>query len=516
MRKTNKIISSLAALLVSTSVFSSMKGYASGVPDPDTAVAENYWAEIEKDNSIYGGVYPKYLMKLQESVLKNSQLSVTANSPSTGIYKNVNTLTYMRGADIFDELSQPELIESINPSGDPNFQDGKYHNPFNFDFATDFIRTRDQLNVYGDIAVNGNTQNNAVATHKVGEKLNLDFSVDLSNFSKWQNIRFWGNINGPSARMEWKTNGTEGYRATDAELLFILNIPQGVSVPDTAQISVTGLPNFSVKKEIIDGKVVIRLRKIQETKGYMTAQEYYALLKQIKKVTVSINGLLVEDTVATNKNLSITGSIVGVQDELSTDSKTIAINKNGSGPNDARAAYFFAAKQSSAGRDSSVTADKQNLISYTFKVDKSTNEAPVLKVKDATINKGENLDLMSLVVSATDKEDGDLTNKVKLVDNGGFDKDKVGKYIVTFKVTDKDGASTTAKSTVMVIEKVNNNNNNNNNNNGNNIDNNGEKPFKGKLSNTGISTDKGLYYGAWFGLLVVLGVTTLRKRKKED
>ena len=147
-------------------------------------------------------------------------------------------------------------------------------------------------------------------------------------------------------------------------------------------------------------------------------------------------------------------------------------------------------------------------------MDKSTNEAPVLKVKDATINKGENLDLMSLVVSATDKEDGDLTNKVKLVDNGGFDKDKVGKYIVTFKVTDKDGASTTAKSTVTVIEKVNNDGNNSNNNN-NNGSNNGEKAF-GKLSNTGISTDKGLYYGSWFGLLVVLGVLTLRKWKKED
>ena len=148
-------------------------------------------------------------------------------------------------------------------------------------------------------------------------------------------------------------------------------------------------------------------------------------------------------------------------------------------------------------------------------MDKSTNEAPVLKVKDATINKGENLDLMGLVVSATDKEDGNLTNKVKLVDNGGFDKDKVGKYIVTFKVTDKDGASATAKSTVTVIEKVNNDGNNSNNNN-NNGSNNGEKPFKGKLSNTGISTDKGVYYGSWFGLLVVLGVLTLRKWKKED
>ncbi|SFE96628.1 InlB B-repeat-containing protein, partial [Peptostreptococcus sp. D1] len=81
------------------------------------------------------------------------------------------------------------------------------------------------------------------------------------------------------------------------------------------------------------------------------------------------------------------------------------------------------------------------------------NEAPKLEVTDKTIEKGENLDLKDLVVSATDKEDGDLKSKVELVDNGGFDKDKAGKYTITFKVTDKDGASTTKKATVTVIEK---------------------------------------------------------------
>lgn len=81
------------------------------------------------------------------------------------------------------------------------------------------------------------------------------------------------------------------------------------------------------------------------------------------------------------------------------------------------------------------------------------NEAPKLEVTDKSIEKGTALDLKELIVSATDKEDGDLKSKVELIDDGGFDKNKVGKYTITFKVTDKDGASTTKKATVTVIEK---------------------------------------------------------------
>ncbi|MDD7543051.1 MAG: InlB B-repeat-containing protein [Peptoniphilaceae bacterium] len=81
------------------------------------------------------------------------------------------------------------------------------------------------------------------------------------------------------------------------------------------------------------------------------------------------------------------------------------------------------------------------------------NEAPTLEVQDKTIKQGEALDFKSLVVSAQDKEDGDLIQAVKVIDDGGFDKDTVGKYTVTFKVTDKDGASVTKKATITVIEK---------------------------------------------------------------
>lgn len=82
------------------------------------------------------------------------------------------------------------------------------------------------------------------------------------------------------------------------------------------------------------------------------------------------------------------------------------------------------------------------------------NKIPELEVKDKTITKGEDLDLMSLVVKATDEEDGDLTKDVKIINNGGFDKDKVGEYTVTFEVKDSNGATVKATAKVTVKEKV--------------------------------------------------------------
>lgn len=90
---------------------------------------------------------------------------------------------------MFDYISKPELQDNEGANGDPNYQDDKYHNPFNFSFKSDFIRDRDQLNVYGDISVNNNTENASVGSHAIGDKLNLDFSVKLDNLSKWQNSR---------------------------------------------------------------------------------------------------------------------------------------------------------------------------------------------------------------------------------------------------------------------------------------------------------------------------------------
>ncbi|MDK7189367.1 InlB B-repeat-containing protein [Bifidobacterium sp. UMB1230] len=81
------------------------------------------------------------------------------------------------------------------------------------------------------------------------------------------------------------------------------------------------------------------------------------------------------------------------------------------------------------------------------------NVAPTLTLQDKTITEGDSIDLNSLIVSAKDPEDGDITSNVKLTDNGGFDNTKVGSYKITFSVTDNGGATATASATVTVTKK---------------------------------------------------------------
>ena len=55
-------------------------------------------------------------------------------------------------------------------------------------------------------------------------------------------------------------------------------------------------------------------------------------------------------------------------------------------------------------------------------------------------------------VTASDKEDGDLTSKIKVVENT-VDTKKVGNYKVTYKVTDSDNNETTLTINVTVKAK---------------------------------------------------------------
>ncbi|MES5949215.1 MULTISPECIES: immunoglobulin-like domain-containing protein [Bacillus] len=80
----------------------------------------------------------------------------------------------------------------------------------------------------------------------------------------------------------------------------------------------------------------------------------------------------------------------------------------------------------------------------------TTNEAPVLTVPfTTTLSVGEEFDPMA-GVSASDKEDGNLTNKIKY--KGNVDTSKPGKYIVEYSVVDSKGVNATATQSVIVKE----------------------------------------------------------------
>ena len=80
------------------------------------------------------------------------------------------------------------------------------------------------------------------------------------------------------------------------------------------------------------------------------------------------------------------------------------------------------------------------------------NEVPVINAEDKTLTVGDKFNPMD-GVTATDKEDGDLTDQIEIAKNT-VDTSKAGLYSVTYKVTDKDGASVEKSINVVVKEKT--------------------------------------------------------------
>lgn len=80
------------------------------------------------------------------------------------------------------------------------------------------------------------------------------------------------------------------------------------------------------------------------------------------------------------------------------------------------------------------------------------NQLPKINAEDKTLTVGDEYDPMD-GVTATDKEDGDLTDKVEVMENN-VDASKVGTYEVTYKVTDSQGAFCIKTITVTVNPKT--------------------------------------------------------------
>lgn len=79
------------------------------------------------------------------------------------------------------------------------------------------------------------------------------------------------------------------------------------------------------------------------------------------------------------------------------------------------------------------------------------NEVPTIHAENITITVGDKFDPLK-DVTATDKEDGTLTDKIEVL-NDTVDINKAGVYEVTYKVTDSNGATVTKTITVTVKGK---------------------------------------------------------------
>lgn len=165
--------------------------------------------------------------------------------------------------------------------------------------------------------------------------------------------------------------------------------------------------------------------------------------------------LRVNQNKVTFMNDSTTHAVVNVEPGKSIDADVLT---NQSMPLDPSRTGFFAFKEWNTAADGTGTvftgSTTVNSDMTVYAIYTAVNQAPVLEVKNTTIYQGDNLDLMTLVVSADDYEDGNILNRVQIINDGGFNKDVLGTYSVTYKVTDNDGLSATQVATITVIAKA--------------------------------------------------------------
>lgn len=92
-----------------------------------------------------------------------------------------------------------------------------------------------------------------------------------------------------------------------------------------------------------------------------------------------------------------------------------------------------------------------SLVTPSLTASATSNSLPQIKgVEGDVVEKGSDYDSLK-GIKAYDKEDGDLTNKIKVT--GDVDTSKLGKYKVQYKVTDSDGGYRTKWHYVYVVKE---------------------------------------------------------------
>ena len=180
----------------------------------------------------------------------------------------------------------------------------------------------------------------------------------------------------------------------DSQIVYTIDIPKEVDVR-TPSASLTGLNDFDTKAEVKDevGKkklvVTLRLKADKQAKKEPWKNIVEKLRKlDVNDIKVSLSGLYVNSNARPGTNVTLRGTVGGYFEYMRTkldNDDAIEILEDKAGVYGMRpdvnipnyTYLYFVAKQSDDGRDQAAPADKQNLISYTFKLDDKKTNPPV-------------------------------------------------------------------------------------------------------------------------------------------
>ena len=388
---------------------------------------------VAKDlrGSISKGVFPKYLLKPNETALKDLPIDVdqfwdVQNLLSTGITDSnlgvMDSATYMLSS-LGYHLGDTVNIEGSRDYG-KNASDpiSDKVNPYKFKesdlISQDEINNPKKLTVYADMKKTGDSDSSAIGTFEQEEEVKLDFLLK-GDWIKRFVMGYTLNITREYENEEMVKGIFERmYGMIDSQLVYTIDIPNEVEVKNPSA-KISGLDGFKVTTDVKDEsgnkKLVVSLRLDESIQGKKL--KWSETIEKIKKLdtsnpVLSISGLYVKSTVNPDTKVTLKASLGGYVDWATKGlAQGIYYKANkpvGSENPDSwddytyepdlsrydntyeaynRTYLYFVGKQSDAGRDQAAPADKPNLISYTFKVKKKESK-PVEPKKSDNTNTG--------------------------------------------------------------------------------------------------------------------------------
>lgn len=366
----------------------------------DSALKNTYWVDVEKkeitdgnDGKTYYGVFPKYLKSPSETAIADfpfNSLDGMTSTPNAGIVNSFNTYWFFPVGMEFEErygyLAGHDTAEGdTKPGQHPTKPIENRVNPFGFgenDLLTqDEIKNPvDKLKIYGDLRLKDVTDSKAVGELQPGDKLNLDFSVNIPWFKRYLNGWTLNYTRVGGMRDEDVEKFHNSYGKVDAGFAFTLDIPDGVEVANDASATISGIKGFSPSvTKTTDGKTLIVTLK-KDNPG--TTQKWQDIISEVKNVDtsnimISVTGLSVKKTASEGKQYRIRGTVSGFYDFANSLTENFVKATTAREEDRANRSYFFfAAEQDASGLDNNGEENKPKQISYSFQVKKPNNPRP--------------------------------------------------------------------------------------------------------------------------------------------
>lgn len=398
-KKFTRIFSLLIVFLLSLSFYpGSFVKAEDGDIDINKMIKDNYWIDFKTVDK-FGRIYlvPEGADLIEKSFLKNlaeNDMDTEKMNYNTGFRTDRNALFDVSGLDasfwikefITRDYSDKNPYYVPTPDGKQIniFKDGKANNPLNFDIDKKTIVNTDDYNMYADLVNAKNNNTNNVDKFRVGDNFALDFVIDTSILTKYQNTRFLSAVNTQGALSDvWLAD--HGIALADDIYVFNLDFPKGIDISEM-KLDLEGLEGYTLETQTNEVGERTKVRVVADEdkeRSIVTVKDFFNKLNNSsERIILRIKNLKINSAANTAGENQITASFGGMHD-LCMTYDTNRIELESKDKNDRQYIQYyksqecfinrdivsFAAKQSNEGIDAAADPKKPNLISYTFNVE---------------------------------------------------------------------------------------------------------------------------------------------------